>query len=32
MPETGEFCSGVKETLELGGIRVIWLFQVGVFT
>jgi hypothetical protein len=27
-----EFASGVRETSKLGGIELIWLFPVGVFT
>jgi len=31
MPQIGEFASGVRETSKLGGIGLIYLFQVGVF-
>jgi hypothetical protein len=32
MPKIGEFASGVRETSKLGGIALIWLFQVALFT
>jgi hypothetical protein len=31
VPEIGEFANGVQKTSKLGGIGLIFLFQVGVF-
>jgi hypothetical protein len=32
VPQIGESTSGVRETLKFGGIRLIWLCPVEVFT
>jgi hypothetical protein len=32
VPQIGEFDSGIQETSKVGGTRLIWFFQVGVFT
>jgi hypothetical protein len=32
VPKIGEFFSGVQEISKLGGIELVFLFQVGVFT
>jgi len=32
MPQIGEFANGVWETSKLGGIGLILLFAIGVFT
>jgi hypothetical protein len=32
MPQIGEFANGVRQTSKLGGIGLILLFSIGVFT